>query len=65
MVENGMIKPKEAVWRHSHVLTDLLEIIRTIEGLNFESSEHIMLAAADVIALHPSLQLDRGTKTLQ
>ena len=33
-------------------LADLLEIIRTIEGLNFESSEHIMLAAADVIALH-------------
>ncbi len=46
-------------------LADLLEIIRTIEGLNFESSEHIMLAAADVIALHPSIPLDRGTKTLQ
>jgi len=56
---------KEAVWRHPHVLKDSLELIRTIEGLNFESSEHIMLTAADVIALYPSIQLDRGMKALQ
>lgn len=56
---------KEAVWKHSHVLRDSLELIRTIEGLNFESSEHIMLTAADVNALYPSIRLDRGMKALQ
>ena len=56
---------KEAVWKHPHVLKDSLTLIRTLEGLNFEPSEQIRLTAADVNALYPSIQLDKGLAALR
>lgn len=56
---------KEAVWKHPHVLKDSMELIRTVEGMHFDSSEQIMLTAADVNALYPSIQLERGMAALK
>ena len=55
---------KEAVWKHPHVLKDSLELIRIVEGLHIDHREQIMLTAADVNALYPSIQLDRGMAAL-
>lgn len=56
---------KEAVWRHPHVLRDSLDLIRILEGLHFHADEQIMLTAADVNALYPSIQLERGMTALR
>jgi len=56
---------KEAVWKHPHVLKDSMELIRTIRGLRFNADEQIMLTAADVNALYPSIQLERGMAALR
>jgi len=56
---------KEAVWKHPHVLKDSLMLIRILEGLNFEPGEPIRLTAADVNALYPSIQLDKGLAALK
>ena len=56
---------KEAVWKHPHVLRDSLELVRIIEGLSFGTAEQIMLTAADVNALYPSIQLERGMAALR
>ena len=56
---------KEAVWKHPHVLKDSMELIRTIRGLRFDADEQIMLTAADVNALYPSIQLERGMAALR
>ncbi len=56
---------KEAVWRHAHVLRDSLDLILMVEGLRFDAAEQIMLTAADVNALYPSIQLERGMAALQ
>jgi hypothetical protein len=56
---------KEAVWRHPHVLRDSLDLIRIVEGLRFDAAEQIMLTAAYVDALYPSIQLERGTTALR
>ena len=56
---------KEAVWRHPHVLRDSLDLIRMVEGLRFDAAEQIMLTAADVNALYPSIQLERGMAALR
>ena len=55
---------KEDVWRHPHVLKDSLDLIRIVEGLRFATGQ-IMLTAADVNALYPSIQLERGMTALQ
>lgn len=55
---------KEAVWKHPQVLKDSLELVRIIEGLSFDTAEQIMLTAADVNALYPSIQLERGMAAL-
>jgi hypothetical protein len=56
---------KEAVWRHPHVLRDSLDLIRIVEGLRFDAAEQIMLTAAYVDALYPSIQLERGMTALR
>ena len=56
---------KEAVWKHPHVLKDSLMLIRILEGLNFDPGELIRLTAADVNALYPSIQLDKGLAALR
>ena len=56
---------KEAVWRHPHVLKDSLDLIRMVEGLHFNAAEQIMLTAADVNALYPSIQLERGMTAIR
>ena len=56
---------KEAVWKHPHVLKDSLELIRIVGGLCFNAAEQIMLTAADVNALYPSIQLERGMAALR
>ena len=56
---------KEAVWKHPHVLKDSLTLIRILEGLNIEPSEQLKLTAADVNALYPSIQLDKGLAALR
>ena len=56
---------KEAVWKHPHVLKDSLMLTRILEGLHFEPGEQIRLTAADVNALYPSLQLDKGSAALR
>ena len=56
---------KEAVWSHPHVLRDSLDLIRILEGLHFEADEQIMLTAADVNALYPSIRLERGMTALR
>ena len=56
---------KLAVWNHPYVLKDSLELIRIVGGLEFASDERIMLTAADVTALYPSIQLDRGMRALK
>jgi hypothetical protein len=56
---------EEAVWTHPHVLRDSLELIRIVGGLRFDAVEQIMLTAADVNALYPSIQLERGMTALR
>jgi hypothetical protein len=56
---------KEAVWKHPYVLKDSLDLIRTVEGLRFKADEQIMLTAADVNALYPSIHLERGMMALR
>lgn len=56
---------QDAVWRHQHVLKDSLDLIRIVEGLRFESAEQVVLTAADVNALYPSIQLERGMAALR
>lgn len=56
---------KEAVWKHPHVLKDSLELIRIVRGLRFDVAEQIMLTAADVNALYPSIRLERGMAALR
>jgi len=46
-------------------LKDSLELIRIVEGLRFDADEQIMLTAADVNALYPSIQLERGMAALR
>ncbi len=55
---------KEAVWRHPHVLRESLDLIRMVEGLRYDAAEQIMLTAADVNALYPSIPLKRGMTAL-
>jgi hypothetical protein len=56
---------KGAVWRHPHVLRDSLDLVRMVEGIRFDADEQIMLTAADVNALYPSIQLERGMTALR
>ena len=42
-----------------------MELIRTIEGLRFDADAEIILTAADVNALYPSIQLERGMIALR
>jgi hypothetical protein len=56
---------QEAVWRHQHVLKDSLDLIRIVEGLQFDSAEQIVLTAADVNSLYPSIRLERGLAALR
>jgi hypothetical protein len=56
---------KEEVWKHPHVLRDSLDLIRTLEGLSFDSGEGVILTSADVNALYPSINLQRGMAALQ
>ena len=56
---------EEAVWTHPHVLRDSLELIRIVGGLRFDAVEQIMLTAADVNALYPSIQLERVMTALR
>jgi hypothetical protein len=60
---------KEAVWKHPHVLKDSLELIRIVRELQcelqFGAEEQIMLTAADVNALYPSINLERGMDALK
>ena len=56
---------KLAVWNRPYVLKDALELIRIAGGLEFAANERIMLTAAHVTALYPSIQLDRGMRALK
>ena len=42
-----------------------MELIQTIRGLRFADDEQIMLTAADVNALYPSIQVERGMAALR
>ncbi len=54
-----------AVWRHPQVLRDSLDLVRIVEGLRFDADEQIILTAADVNALYPSIRLKRGMTALR
>ena len=56
---------KEAVWKHPYVLKDSTELIRIVEGLRFTVEDTVMLNAADVNALYPSIHLARGMAALK
>ena len=56
---------KGAVWKHPFVLKDTLELIRIAETWRFKVDEQIMLTAADVNALYPSIRLQDGMAALQ
>jgi hypothetical protein len=56
---------KEAVWKHPFVLKDSLDLVRMVERLRFDAEEQIMLNAADVNALYPSIQLEHGMTALR
>ena len=56
---------QEEVWKHPHVLRDSLDLIRTLEGLSFDPGEGVLLTSADVNALYPSIDLQRGMAALQ
>ena len=56
---------KEAVWKHPYVLKDSMELIRIVEGLRFTDDETVLLNAADVNALYPSIHLARGMTALK
>ena len=55
---------QEEVWKHPHVLRDSLDLIRTLEGLSFDSGEGVLLTSADVNALYPSIDLQKGMAAL-
>ena len=56
---------KEAVWKHPFVLKDSLDLIRILETWRFDADEQIMLTAADVNALYPSIRLQDGLAALR
>jgi hypothetical protein len=53
------------VWKHPHVLRDSLDLIRILEGRQFETTGRVMLTSADVNALYPSIRLEQGMIALQ
>ena len=55
---------QEEVWKHPYVLKDSLDLIRILEKLEINGSR-AMLTVADVNALYPSIQLDRGMTALR
>ena len=52
------------VWKHQHVLRDSLDLIRILERKRFESHGEATLTSADVNALYPSINLERGMTAL-
>jgi hypothetical protein len=52
------------VWKHQHVLRDSLDLIRILEQKRFESHGEAILTSADVNALYPSINLERGMTAL-
>ena len=52
------------VWKHQHVLRDSLDLIRILEQKRFESHGEAILTSADVNALYPSINLERGMAAL-
>ena len=56
---------KKAVWSHPYVLKDSRELVRILQGLEFAPGDRVMLTAADVNSLYPSIQLDRGMRAMQ
>jgi hypothetical protein len=49
---------------HTHVLKDLLSLIRQLEFLSFLPEQDILLTSADVATLYPSINIEDGMKAL-
>jgi len=56
---------KDSVFGHQYVLKDSLSLIREIEKWKFQNSDDIYLLSADVAALYPSIDLERGIEALR
>jgi len=56
---------QKEVWKHNNVLKDSLDLIREFETASFSAVGEIRLTTADVVALYPSIRLDRGMAALQ
>ena len=51
---------QKKVWKHSNVLKDSLDLIRELETASFSAVSEPRLTTADVVALYPSIRLERG-----
>jgi len=56
---------QKEVWKHNNVLKDSLDLIRELETASFSAVGEIRLTTADVVALYPSIRLERGMAALQ
>jgi hypothetical protein len=50
---------QKEVWKHNNVLKDSLDLIREFETASFNTVSEIKLTTADVVALYPSIRLER------
>ena len=55
---------QKEVWKHSNVLKDSLDLIRELETASFSAVSEPRLTTADVVALYPSIRLERGMAAL-
>ena len=51
-------------WKHSNILKDLLDLIRQLETASFITVSEPRLTTAVVVALYPSMRLERGMAAL-
>ena len=56
---------QKEVWKHNNVLKDSLDLIREFETASFNAVGEIKLTTADVVALYPSIRLERGMAAMQ
>ena len=52
------------VWKHSSVLIDSLDLIRELDAASFSAVSEPRLTTANVVALYPSIWLERGIAAL-
>jgi hypothetical protein len=56
---------KDYVFHHPYVLKDSLSLIRKLENIELPPGKRIYFISADVVALYPSIDIDRGLEALK